>query len=384
VGLTYDDQHQRLTQTNTVSGTSTTKTVYINDAASGAMSERVTDSGTTPTVWNSFNWNAAPWGGVTASALPTFTDYITIDGQVVAQRKVTYPLASAWGLQNWNGFTWGAPAGSLWGSAAGANPPRFKWGTDPWSGNVVAWNYFNLDHLGSVAVITDQGGNVLQRLSYDAWGKARNANGSSANCGTITSTTTKGFTNQEMMPTQCLVNLNARLYDASIGKFMAADTMVPDPYNGQAYNRYAYVTNNPLSFTDPSGHAFGPPPESVTSTAGRLGPALIGTGGLNLSVGGGAGYSFGEASSGGQTGGQSGNTEKPGSNANETDQLKYKYRPPNTCSRVGGGTNSMCSGDYYIGIDFIFTVNSSGKATVSAANTNGETPPRHSVVRDCG
>lgn len=256
LSITYDDQHQRLQQTNTVSGTATTKTVYLNDVVSGVMSERVTASGTTPTVWNSFNWNGAPWGGTTANALPTWTDYITIDGQIVAQRKVTYPLASAWGLQNWNGFNWGTPAGSLWGSSAGANPPRFRWGTDPWSGNVVAWNYFNLDHLGSVAVITDQGGNVLQRLSFDAWGKARNANGTSANCGTITSTTTKGFTNQEQMPTQCLVNLNARLYDSSIGKFMAADTFVPDLYDGQAFNSYSYVANNPLSFTDPTGHFY--------------------------------------------------------------------------------------------------------------------------------
>jgi RHS repeat-associated protein len=256
LNLIYDDQHQRLQQTNTVSGTATTKTVYLNDAASGAISERVTASGTTPTVWHSFNWGAAPWGGVTANALPTFTDYITIDGQIVAQRKVTYPLASAWGLQNWNGFNWGAPAGSLWGSTAGANPPRFKWGTDPWSGNVVVWNYFNLDHLGSVAVITDQGGNVVQRLSFDPWGKQRNANGTSAACGTITASTTRGFTGQEEIPAQCLVNLNARLYDTSIGKFMAPDPIVGAPYAPNAFNRYAYVLNNPLSFTDPSGLCF--------------------------------------------------------------------------------------------------------------------------------
>ena len=55
LSLTYDDQHQRLQQVNTVSGTSTTTTVYLNDAASGAMSQRVTVSGTTPTVWNSFH-----------------------------------------------------------------------------------------------------------------------------------------------------------------------------------------------------------------------------------------------------------------------------------------------------------------------------------------
>jgi RHS repeat-associated protein len=234
LSLTYDDQHQRVQQATTVSGTTTT-TVYLNDPASGAMSQRVT----------------------VGSALPTFVDYVTVGGNIVAQRNVSYQSASAWGAVNWNAFSWGPPSGSLWGSTAGTNPPRFKWGTDPWSGLVVSWAYFTLDHLGSVAVITDQGGNVLQRLAYDPWGKQRNPNGTDASCGAITvSATTRGFTNQEQMPAACLVNLNARLYDPSIGKFMAADPVVGDLYVPNAFNRYAYVLNNPLSFTDPSGNNF--------------------------------------------------------------------------------------------------------------------------------
>ena len=95
---------------------------------------------------------------------------------------------------------------------------------------------------------------MLQRLSYDAWGKPRNPARATLTCSTVTSSTTKGFANQEMMPTQCLVNLNARLYDASIGKFMVADSLIPDPYDGQSFNRYSYVTNNPLSSIYPTGH----------------------------------------------------------------------------------------------------------------------------------
>ena len=46
----------------------------------------------------------------------------------------------------------------------------------------------------------------------------------------------------------------ARYYDAMIGKFAQADTVVPDAKNPQALNRYAYALNNPLRFVDPTGH----------------------------------------------------------------------------------------------------------------------------------
>jgi hypothetical protein len=47
--------------------------------------------------------------------------------------------------------------------------------------------------------------------------------------------------------------MNGRIYDPVIGKMMSADPTVPNPTDAQAYNRYAYVLNNPLSLTDPTG-----------------------------------------------------------------------------------------------------------------------------------
>jgi hypothetical protein len=46
----------------------------------------------------------------------------------------------------------------------------------------------------------------------------------------------------------------ARLYDPVIGRFITPDTIIPEPYNPQSLNRYAYCLNNPLIYTDPTGH----------------------------------------------------------------------------------------------------------------------------------
>ena len=48
---------------------------------------------------------------------------------------------------------------------------------------------------------------------------------------------------------------SSRFYDPSVGRFLSPDTLVPDPKNPQALNRYSYVYNNPLRYNDPSGHA---------------------------------------------------------------------------------------------------------------------------------
>jgi RHS repeat-associated protein len=62
------------------------------------------------------------------------------------------------------------------------------------------------------------------------------------------------FTGQELDPETGLYNYNARLYDPVLGKFISADTIVPHFSDPQSLNRYAYCRNNPLVYTDPSGH----------------------------------------------------------------------------------------------------------------------------------
>src|SRR6202012_2055863 len=83
--------------------------------------------------------------------------------------------------------------------------------------------YFHTDHLGSISVITDESGNVSERLSYDAWGKRRYPNGADHPADAITSQTTRGFTNQEELSIAGLVHLNGRIYDTLLGRMMSAD-----------------------------------------------------------------------------------------------------------------------------------------------------------------
>jgi hypothetical protein len=49
------------------------------------------------------------------------------------------------------------------------------------------------------------------------------------------------------------IHMNGRVYDPSIGRFLSADPNIQALYNTQSYNRYSYVLNNPLKYSDPSG-----------------------------------------------------------------------------------------------------------------------------------
>lgn len=50
--------------------------------------------------------------------------------------------------------------------------------------------------------------------------------------------------------------MNGRIYDPTLGRFLQADPHIQAPNNSQNYNRYSYVLNNPMSYTDPSGYFF--------------------------------------------------------------------------------------------------------------------------------
>jgi RHS repeat-associated protein len=109
--------------------------------------------------------------------------------------------------------------------------------------------YIHSDHLGSTSTLSDKNGmQVGTTTRYTPFGDYRP--GSSQN-----DITDRGFTGQKSnMADLGLYYYNARYYLPSTGRFLSADTIVPDPTNPQSFNRYSYVNNNPLRFTDPTGH----------------------------------------------------------------------------------------------------------------------------------
>jgi RHS repeat-associated protein len=109
-------------------------------------------------------------------------------------------------------------------------------------------NYLLGDHLGSNAITTNSSGVRIAEIRYYPWGTTRYTYG--------TSPTTYQYTGQRVETSLGLLFYNARWYDPALGRFLQADTLVPGAGNPQAYDRYAYVLNSPINYTDPSGHHY--------------------------------------------------------------------------------------------------------------------------------
>jgi len=105
--------------------------------------------------------------------------------------------------------------------------------------------WFHLDHLGGTHLVTRDSGAVASTYLYDAWGGSYYEHGQ----GTVTDRLYTGQTRVE----QDLYYYGARWYDPSLGRFLQADTILPVQQGTQGWDRYAYVNNNPVNGTDPTG-----------------------------------------------------------------------------------------------------------------------------------
>ena len=128
--------------------------------------------------------------------------------------------------------------------------------------NIIIVQYL-VDHLGSTNVMIDSTGTLVERSLYYPFGSYRSGIADEK----------YGFTGKEFDSDTGLYYYGARYYNPEIFVFTQADTVIPDVYNPQALNRYAYCLNNPLKYEDPDGHV---PVFVVTAVAGALAGAAIG------------------------------------------------------------------------------------------------------------
>ncbi|MCR5017299.1 MAG: hypothetical protein K6A64_00695 [Bacteroidales bacterium] len=126
--------------------------------------------------------------------------------------------------------------------------------------NNGSWTLYNIgrDYLGSITHIATADGTLVAEYSYDPWGRLRNpatlqiyAAGSEPEL-----FLGRGYTGHEHLTWFGLINMNARLYDPLLGRFLSPDPYVQAPDFTQNFNRYSYALNNPLKYSDESGEFF--------------------------------------------------------------------------------------------------------------------------------
>ena len=127
------------------------------------------------------------------------------------------------------------------------------------------------DHLGSTSITTDATGAKVSEMRFKPWGEIRYSWTSGQSMTPAYKLPVYTFTGQRSYmddPSTTgvegfgLLDYNARMYDPALGRFVSADTIVPGGVQG--LDRYAYVGNNPVRFTDPSGHRCIPADECET------------------------------------------------------------------------------------------------------------------------
>ena len=99
---------------------------------------------------------------------------------------------------------------------------------------------------------------MKQELSYDPWGRLRNPDTQAVYVPGSEPVLflSRGYTGHEHLAVFGLINMNARLYDPALGRFLSPDPYVQTDDLSQNYNRYSYCLNNPLRYSDPSGKSF--------------------------------------------------------------------------------------------------------------------------------
>ncbi|SDQ63855.1 RHS repeat-associated core domain-containing protein [Pseudoxanthomonas sp. CF385] len=158
------------------------------------------------------------------------------------------------------------------------------------NGAVQSTRYLFHDHLGSLVRVANPDGTVAEALDYTTFGDRRSY-GNPSGSGAASNYTPRGYTGHEYVDGAQVTHMNGRIYDQQLGRFLQADPLVQSTGNGQSWNAYTYVYNNPLAYTDPTGMfsigraLFNPGAGLIRGAMRMLGPNVSG-----LAVGVGCSY----------------------------------------------------------------------------------------------
>ena len=122
------------------------------------------------------------------------------------------------------------------------------------SGTVSIPTVAATDHLGSIEGLFGNNNYCYFAARYDEWGDRDVMLLYGLSHGFD-----RGYTGHEHIDGLGLINMNGRMYDPLLGRFLSPDDYIQSPSNPQNYNRYSYCLNNPLKYTDPNGEIFGAP-----------------------------------------------------------------------------------------------------------------------------
>jgi RHS repeat-associated protein len=124
------------------------------------------------------------------------------------------------------------------------------------------------NHQGSISQLVTNSSStpsIYASESFTAYGNRREASTwsgtpTSGELSSMNGVTREGYTFQTVLGSMGLNHMNGRVEDATLGRMISPDPHITDTTNAQNYNRYSYVNNNPMTYTDPTGFDDETPP----------------------------------------------------------------------------------------------------------------------------
>jgi RHS repeat-associated protein len=203
----------------------------------------------------------------------TVRKQLYIGGLLEQEELATAPGGGSYSdWTTWAQWTWNAVKTRLYIPGPGGVIGVYNYQMDAATTAGQKRHWFHYDHLGSIVAVTNDAagyGEKVAAMSYDPWGVRRDpatwdgiVSGHPAPLPNAAAEfTDRGFTGHEMLDHLGLVHMNGRIYDPHISRFLSPDPFIQFPGFFDSYNRYSYVLNNPLKYTDPSGYTSTVPKE---------------------------------------------------------------------------------------------------------------------------